>query len=34
MYTAGKHYPVSCCVVLRTFAVDILVSDNLARMET
>jgi hypothetical protein len=34
MYTAGKHRPVGCCVVLSTLALDILVSDNLARMET
>jgi methionyl-tRNA synthetase len=34
MYTAGKHCLVGCCVALITLAVDILVSDNLARMET
>jgi hypothetical protein len=34
MYTAGEHYPVGCCVALSTVAVDILVSDNLAKVET
>ena len=34
MSTAGKHHTIGCRVVLSTLPVDILVSDNLARMET
>ena len=34
MYTAGKHYPAGCYVVLSALAVGILVSDHLALVVT